>query len=459
MPDTANQITSRTKESNKAKFANAINLNAKTPIPIQYGSDSFTYSSFGKKYIPFLGNDDNFPNLLLEARLTSPTQNACINAIADSTIGKGISLTNEKNPDKDFIDFIDNCNNDNQSLDEILRGSTDGERSLGNQFIEVVRGKIGTERYVKIYLHSLLYCRLGERDEKTGRPKSAIISKSFSKKGFIPQQKDRVEIPLYNPKALNKSSNWFKRNRGEESTMLHFKNSVTGIDDYGLPPGIASLRFQVLEGKSAQYNLDMFANNLVLSGALVMKSAMTQEEAKINAQSILATHSGDGKQGRISVISSESGIEDFTFLKYDTEKEGSFLEMDKLCEKKIVAANGWASEFINTGEGSLGKGEGYLRSLWDMKEASTLKPLRKRLIKKVLNPIVEIWADWTEKKEVKNYQFDIQSDMPFSFLGDLKPEHFMQVNEARTLAGQPVDPKKEGVYISETLKSKTDVQA
>lgn len=446
-------------KTDKKHFVNSIGLNPKKPIPIEYGGDSFSYNSSGKKYIPFIGQDDNFANLLLEARLTSPTHGECIRTIVNSTIGNGLIVL-DKNPEqlnKRFMEWVACVNNDNENLNTFSINSCDGERSNGNQFIEVVRGKIGKLPFLKLYNHPIMFCRLGEKDPKIGKAKSVIISNSFVKKGYISTPSGRNEIPLYDPNALDKNSCWKKTEDGNERTIIHFKNNISGVQDYGLPASISSLRFQVLEGKSAQYNLDMFQNNLVMSGALVFKSAMTQDEARVNAQSILESHTGEGNQGRLAVLSSENGIEDFSFIKYDTQKEGSFIELDKLCEKKIVTSHGWASEFITTSEGSLGKGEGYLRSLWDLKESTTIKPYQKRFIDSVINPIAKIWADWYGEKEVADYKFTLKSSMPFSFMGDLKPEQFMKVNEARILAGLESDTGKEGVYISEIIKQKANV--
>ena len=69
----------------KLTINNQVKLDPINPIPIQYGGNSF-YVVTGKKYIPFLGKDDNLAQLLLEARLTSTTQNACVTSIAQSTI-------------------------------------------------------------------------------------------------------------------------------------------------------------------------------------------------------------------------------------------------------------------------------------------------------------------------------------------------------------------------------------
>lgn len=457
MPNDANkEDISRPKNLGRLNVSNSIKLDAGSPIPLQYGADTFAYSVTGKRYIPFIGGDDNLPSLLLEARLISTTHNSCISVITESSIGNGLRANVDIN--KELKQWFESVNNNNQSFDDLLKSCIDGERSMGNQFIEVVRGKIGSTRYLKIYTHSILYCRLGKINEQTGHPTTVIISKSFAKKGYTPESKIKKEIPLYNPNALKDTDNWVKEGN-EERTMLHFKNEISGVDYYGMPASISSLRYQVLEGKAAQYNIDMFENNMVLSGALILKSAMTQEEAALNAQTILETHTGDGRQGRIAIISSEGGIEDFEFVKYETQKEGSFIEFDKRVEEKIISANGWAKEFTTSDSSLLGKGGQYLRSLWDLKSATTLSPLRKRIIKKVVKPIIKIWADWFNKNDVLEYEWAFEETMPFSFLGELNPSDFMKINEARQMAGMEEDAANGNKYISETkTKNQASVQ-
>lgn len=456
----AKAVTKRTTEA-KAKtgivsnVVSASSIKPGMPIPLDYGAGTFSYSIEGKKYIPFLGTDDNLPVLFLESRINSPTHDACITNIANCVVGKGLVPQDVEadKVNKKWKDWIKCVNNNSESLNELLVNSTDGERTQGNQFIEIVRGKLGTEKYIKVYNHSMLYTRLNPDAD------GVIISRSFAKKGYVPEQKGRVEIPLYNPNRSDKSKNWIMGDNGEERTMIHLKNKVAGVDHYGLPAAKSSLRDQLLEGKIVQYNLDLFNNGMVMSCLIAFKGSMTQDEAIENAQTIIDTHTGDGKQGRVAVFASENGIEDVVIKELPTQKEGSYKELKAMCRETIISANGWAEEFAGGSvSAGLSKGGSYLRGKWDTVEAQTLKPIRKKLISKVVEPLVSIWAEWMGEKEVANYQFDFVSDMPFSFLGELKPEDIMTKNEGRKLANLP--ERTDGdVYISEGKKGKENVQS
>lgn len=444
----------------KLTVNNEVKLDPINPIPIQYGGDSF-YVVTGKKYIPFLGKSDNLATLFLEARLTSTTQNACITSISNSVVGKGLTILENETPNEDFIKWLGNVNNQRQTFDDVLLNVVDGERTHGNQFVEIQRLELSGKKYIKVYLHPMQYCRLAEPPEGTDTPDAVLISKLFAKKGFKNSDyKLAKKIPLWSENSLDKNKCWLDNKDGTFSTMLHLKNEVSGIDYYGMPASVAGLRYQVLEGKAAQYNIDNFDNNMVLGGMLVLKSAMTTEEAQLQAKEIMLSHIGQGKTGRIAVISSESGLDDVKWIPYETQKDGSFIELDKRIEAKIIAANGWDAMLagIHESGGSLGKGSGYVRAIYDIKESVLLNPLRKRIIEKIVNPIVKIYADWFSNKEIEKYKFAFQSSMPFSFMGDIDPETFIKVKEARALGGFEVDETNGDKYLSEMTSKQKNVQ-
>jgi len=458
------------KSKRRLTIANSIKLNPSNPLPITYNGNSFL-TVFGKKYIPILNRRNNLPTLLLEARLTSPTQSACISSIASSVVGNGLSVLDKnnnsialKNVDPDFVDWMKSVNNDLESFDEVLLNIMDGEREQGNQFIRLIKGNLGKTKFLKIKLEPMQFCRFAELEEGQTEPTSVLISRGFVKgagtKGAGALNMDDVEeIPLYSPNSLDQNKAWKKDSNNNYHSMLHFKNQVQGVEFYGLPASVSGLRYQVLEGKTAQSNIDNLENNMVMGGMLVLKSAMTEDEAKEQADRILESHVGDGKRGRIAVVSSESGIDDVKFEKYETKSEGSYIELDDRIVQKIIASNNWHKALLGMQEGNSGtrsgNGSGYIRSIWDTKEASLLNPLRRKLTDKVVMQIIKIYADHFGKKDLLNYNFWFKTAMPFSFLGDVKPEQFMKVNEARDLAGLDKDPEKENVYLAE-MAAKTN---
>lgn len=423
---------------------NKIILNPEEPIPITYNGDSFRYAR-DKKYIPFLGMDDNLPNLLLEARLTSASQNSCISSIAQALIGKGIAVKDNDKPNPDWVKWLESINNKKQPFNKALIGIVDGERTHGNQFIEVVRVQVGKERFLKVYPKSMLFCRLASPVDltKSDQSEGVVISKLISKNGYVNLPKNVTQIPLWSPDKADQKKCWLPDPdvKGVERTMLHFKNEISSVEHYGLPASIAGLRYQILEGKAAQFNIDNFDNNMILGGMLILKSGMTKEEAEAQAEEIMMSHIGVGKTGRIAVIASEQGLQDVEFVPFNTQKEGSYIEFDKRIEEKIISCNGWDSVLAGINRSStFGNGSQYIRSIWDVKDAVLLHPLRKKLIDEVIKPIMQIYAEWFEVTDMLKYEYNLQTNMPFSFMGELDPNSFFMVDEARHKAGLTPDP-------------------
>ena len=244
---------------------NEFKLDPKNPIPIDNMGNSFRVVQ-GKKYLPYLGKKDNLPNIYLESRLNSVSQNACISSITKSVIGKGMSIK-EIDVEKvipEFIEWMKCVNNKRQKLDTFLFNTIDGERTNGNVFIEVVRGQVAGKKYVKIYTHSFLFTRLNEPDDYSP-PTHVIISKLIAKQKYVILNEDVLEIPLWSNNVLDKEKVWLTDKNGDQHTMLHFKNEVPGVEHYGMPASVAGLRYQVLEAKAAQYNIDNLNNNMIMN--------------------------------------------------------------------------------------------------------------------------------------------------------------------------------------------------
>lgn len=425
-------------------------LDPNQPVPVEFTSTYFRTKK-GMKYIPFLGADDNLANIFLAARLASSSQNACIGSIAQSLIGKGIKVKDVETPNAQLVEWMKSVNNYRHSFNELLVGTVDGERTFGNQFIEVVRGEVAGKRFLKIYNKSIMTCRLAAQEDDSAEEQYVLVSNSFnSTKLYTTSNKDAdLQIPIWHPNPLTEAEVW-KQDGKVERTMIHFKNEISGIPWYGLPASVAGLRYQILEAKAAQFNIDNFDNNMILGGMLIFKASMTPEEAQANAKEILMTHIGEGKTGRIAVISSEEGINEVDFKPYSTQREASYNESDKRWEEKIISANQWDSVLAGINRSSnFGNGSQYIRSIWDVKDAVLLHPLREKLIAKVIKPILEIWADWFNVPDVAKYEYSLQTNMPFSFMGDLDPNTFFQLNEARQKAGLPPDDVNGKKYLSE----------
>jgi len=453
-----NRLTGNATEASTAKSGagvkvhNSITLDPTTPIPLEkFGTFSLTLD--GKRYIPFLEPNDNFFQILLEAKLLSPTNLACINSKTQYCIGDGWYLQDAKE-DKALNDFAKNLNKKGQTLNDILRAVFDNLHTAGNCFIDVVRVKVGSSKYIKVYVKQFTDCRLSMPMDADDIPASIIYSKRFRGVGVWNMKGDDfVELPIY---TGSKSDTWFKDQSGNEHICIFLKNEVSGYDYYGMPSNVASLPQQILEYKAARYNLDNFDNNLVVGGLIILQGNLTQEEANKLGKNIIMQHSGDGKRGRYVILSSENGIENTKVVPFERQEKGDFIEYDKHLSEKIIASNNWDPLLagFSDGSGRLGNGgNAFIRSIYDIKQNTVIKPTQNYVIEKFLTPLFQICDDWMGTK-FSSHQVGIKSKSPISFLGDIAINAIVTKDEARQEFGmQPLTNGHGNDIVQDAIKT------
>lgn len=427
-PDPGNKPEAAAK---KGAVNNSIRLDAQNPIPIEFNSNIFV-SLKGKRYVPFLNPTDTFGQLLTEASLLSSTTQACVSSKAQYCVGKGIVFKDNK-VDKQFTDWSACVNRKQESISDIIKRSFGHKFTSGNPYIQVVKGKVGGKKFVRVYLRDYLDCRLSSPDEDD-ICNSVYISKYFRKLGLWGLDMTKTEeIPIYSPNMFDNS--WAEDEKGNLHTIFHLKNSIPGYEYYGMPSNIASLPQMVLEYKSARYNLDNFENNLVIGGVLVVKGAMTDEEAQKVGRDIIYQHTGDGKRGRWVILSSETGLGDGVEIKEFTKaEEGSFIESDKHNSEKIFMANQWNKLLIGGSE-QRGIGQGnsaYIRSVFDIANNTVIMPEQAFMIEKFINPLLEI-CDEHMGTSWRQMEPTLKAIQPVSFLGDINVNAILTVDEGREI--------------------------
>lgn len=437
------------KKKNGADVSNAVKVDAKNPIPFEHnGSTVFSFVN-GTQYLPFLPPQDNFGQLLLEARLLSTTNNACVTKKAEYCTGIGLRDTSGKEIDQTILGWFNSLNRKNENVNDLNLKIFEDLFTYGNVPIEIVRFTVAGKKHLLVYVHNFLEWRLGKPDEDD-IVNYAIQSKLFYRKGFLtPDEiKKAKRLPIYNPLNSDKA-NWFKDEQGVERTLIWLKNSVTGFPHYGMPSNLASMIFQILEYKGARYDLDNFDNNMVIGGILALKGNLGQLEANRIGKEIINSHTGDGKRGRVAVIASEEGIEKSDFHDYDTTKDGSYIEADNKWTQKIILANDWDAVLAGiVSPSTLGKGSGFITKIHEIKLNTTIRPAQTKLMEKVWSHVFLLAEEWMGLR-LSDYKFEIKNSIDISGLTDVDITPAVQINEVRIAKGLPEDPAKKGVYMKE----------
>lgn len=445
-----------TQKKGNTTISNSATLDVNNPIPFEPSGESvaFLYTSNNKRYIPFLEPKDNFFQLLLEAKLLSPTNNACVNSKTNFCIGKGLYFKDEKTTDKDFIKFAKRVNNKGQNLNKVLKSVFNNHFTVGNNFIEVIRGSVGSKKFVKLINRPFLDCRLSKQNDDD-ICESVFISKKFRRKNsWSLKPDDTIELPIYygDPKMK-----WYKDSQqGTEHCIIHVKNDAPGYEYYGMPDNVSSLPWQILEYKAARYNIDIIDNNLIVGGVIFLEGNVSQEEGKKVGKDIIYTHTGDGKRGRWTVVTGGKDIAKSSMQQFDTKADGSFLKLDDNVESKIVDANNWdATLYGQHAAGGLGSnGFAYLSSIFDTKNKTVIEPTQNLIMEDLLSPFFEIYDSWCGTKW-SEFELGFNTVAPASFAGEININAVLTKDEGREIIGKPAleDTAKGSEFIETTSKN------
>jgi hypothetical protein len=227
---------------------------------------------------------------------------------------------------------------------------------------------------------------------------------------------------------------------GSERSMLWLKADDESHPDYGMPSNVSSLIYQILEYKAARYNLDNIENNMVVGGILALKGNLSPKECQRIAKEIINTHTGDGKRGRVAVISSEDGIADSSFHQHNVNAEGSFLELDERVSTKIIIANEWHEMLLGIEKKSgMGNGNSYLFGVYEMKKKTVIDPAQQAIIADFWDVILPIAGEWLGDKEIELAQVTYSDIDPVSILHSIDPAPAIKINELRDAVGLPPD--------------------
>jgi hypothetical protein len=438
------------KKAPKPTVSNQVTLDANNPIPFEYGGVAFSYLN-GQRYIPFLQPGDDFFKTLLESKTLSTTHNACVETKKSYCAGRGLYDRNGKEFSKEFEAWRKRVNAKNESAHTINRKIFGSHFTFGNTPIELVRFKVGSKPFLYVYVHNVLEWRLAWPD-KNGNVTQAIHSKLFLRQGVITGDllKDARTLPLYDSSLPNSKKNWKAFDDGTERTMIWLKNDYEGYDHYGMPSAIASLIYQVNEYKGARYNLDNFENNMVVGGLVALKGNLSQTEADRIGKKIISTHTGDGRRGRVAVVASEEGIGGSEFHQYQTQAEGSYIQYDDRIMAKIIMANEWDGLLAGIApSNSLGKGNTFLRTIYDIKKNTVIEPLQNFVLENVWMNIQYILKQWTGI-DSDQYDLGIIDIDPISIIADVDPTPAIRVNEVRKALDLPEDLTDKGnMYLGE----------
>lgn len=430
----------------KTQISNVMKLDARHPIPIDNNEQAYSLLN-NVSYLPFLAPKDRFGQMLLESRLLSNTNNACIRTKKDYCAGAGFQDVKGKKLDQTIVDWFTSMNLKGQPLVKINKKIFEDFFTWGNMPIQLVRFTVGTERKFFVYPQNFLEWRLAKPNEDD-IVENAVQSKLFLRQynGFITREQlaKGLNLPIYNSNKTDRE-NWKRDSTGAERTLIWYSNEMSGMPYYGLPENIAALIYCMLEYKSARFDYDLLENDLVAATVLALKGSVSPDEARRIAKDLVATYAGDGNRGRTLVVASEEGIEGSDVHKLETEREGSYVQADDKWTQKIIWANNWDATLAGlVSPSTLGKGSGFITKLLENKLNFVIKPLQQDLMDNVWKVIFKLAQEWIPGLAFDQYELEFKNQIDISGLTDVDITPAVTRNEVRKAKGMREDTSSRG---------------
>lgn len=433
------------KKKSRVGVSNKVTVDKDNPIP--FGNELVYSFANQTQYLPFLPPKDKFAQDLLEARLSSVTNNACVTTKKEYCAGEGFQDKKDTDIPKEITDWFGGMNLHGDNLRDINEAIFEDFFTYGNVPIEVVRLTVLGKKKLYIYPHSFQEWRLCKPNDNDVVDE-AVMSKLFLRNGIVIEPdviKKSKKLPIYNPGRADKY-NWKKDkdDRSIERTLIWYKNRVTGFPYYGLPSNVASMITQLLEYKGGRYNLDMFENQMVAAAVLALKGQLGPTEAVRIGKQLVDTYTGDGKRGRTIVVASEEGIDGSDYHKMDTETDGSYHKADENWTQKIILANQWDAILAGiVAPSTFGKGANFITKIYEIKLNSVIKPAQKKLLEKVWSQIFKMAEEWLDLK-FSQLDLEFKNSIDISGLTDVDISSAVTRNEVRKAKGLPEDTTPAG---------------
>lgn len=281
-----------------------------------------------KDYIPF-GSDNLFPQALALFSRTSPNHRGVINSKNVYLGGKGFA-----SPKKDtwLIDnFIEKCNYEGESLDEVQRKFFLDENSTGNVWIELITDRNRSFLWVN-HLDSTKARKSKDTDE-------IILHPDWYRDTGI-SDKHRRRLPLY-PNFKPDSEDGFSALR----CVYHKFNYEPEFTNYGIPWWLAGKDSVQIDLKTGKWNLARLINAFRLSGIMFVP-VKDAEESKTVIKKLRDDYTGEGNQDKLLVVtksraSQSEKADQVQLVNNKTEDEGSWLKLHEMSVSDIIVAHSW----------------------------------------------------------------------------------------------------------------------
>lgn len=395
-------------------------------------------------WVPYFnGSNNTYPNELAERARRSTTHNSIIKSKTNYTVGQGWTFTVNDDPKKKYeledslVEFLDNANNDNESLLKVFKMVAEDYVKLGNAYIEIVTARIeGSDRRVMNIFH------VDGTKVRINKEKTKAYISSFWRDIKLDEHPNQSEYPIETVDLWNGD-----KETTQSRYIIHIKNYEAEYDYYGLPEHHAVLNWAEIEYKIPMFNLSEFDNGFFPSALIQLIGTDVPEgmTPKQYVNAFIANYTGEGKNGKIVAQMVDSADQAAQVTEFNKDLDGFFTELQELATKNIIGGHRWypsLSGQITTG--GMGQSSTMIINDWSIAMANLVIPEYQTPLLELFNMVV-MMAGFDVELGIKNKP-------PVTMQDTLDAKLVLTVNEQRKELG--LDPLEEGG--DELIKKEND---
>lgn len=304
-----------------------------------------------KEYVPF-GDDNLFPQKLIELSNKGTTHPQCLNLIQKAVMGDGYTVNNELA--KVFLDNLDYETSNCSLLEKVSYSMS----KFYGACIEVIYNKFG-DKIVQAQFLSFENVRCGKPD------KYGNVNEYFYNADWENSEKNYEEIPAFNPKKVLENGVVV-----QPKQLLYIAFYTDLSKCYPIPDYFSAANYIMAEHELSIHMLSSITNGFIPSSLITFIGKPTDEERRLNKQMFEKSFTGSENSGKIIINYAENAenkvqIDSITSANVVDE----YLLASQEAKQNIITANGIVSPSlvaISDGNSSIFGNGDELKTAWDV---------------------------------------------------------------------------------------------
>ena len=241
----------------------------------------------GKDYVKF-GQNNSFPNELIELYNNSSIHNTCVNAIVDGIVGEGLVATPEH--------LLEKANRDGETWNNLFKKVAQDYKLYGGFSLEVIWNKARTA-IAEVYHIDYSFLRAKEKNHRGKIPGYYVSDEWATQYRYTGKSvEDLPYLPVYNEYT----------NEAEPRQVYVYNPYRPGMKYYPLPDYVGALRVIDLDTEVDNFHINNIKNGLAPSLSITTFTNADEEEREAIERMLQIQYAGSNNAGSLMYMDVDS---------------------------------------------------------------------------------------------------------------------------------------------------------